>query len=79
MNLYGQDIHQDVSPLAANMAWTIAWEPADRDFVGRQALEAEKPRGPNSSWSDWCWRSAVFACSSGRSDRRGWRRRDHQW
>nr|WP_263596628.1 hypothetical protein [Pseudomonas sp. FEN] len=25
MNLYGQDIHQDVSPLAANMAWTIAW------------------------------------------------------
>ena len=45
MNLYGQDIHQDVSPLAANMAWTIAWEPADRDFIGRSALEAEKAAG----------------------------------
>src|SRR5471032_372670 len=45
MNLYGQDIHQDVSPLAANMAWTIAWEPADRDFIGRSALEAEKTAG----------------------------------
>ena len=45
MNLYGQDIHQDVSPLAANMAWTIAWEPADRDFIGRSALEAEKNAG----------------------------------
>lgn len=28
MNLYGQDIHQSVSPLASNMAWSIAWEPA---------------------------------------------------
>ncbi|MFC3942119.1 glycine cleavage system protein T [Pseudomonas gingeri NCPPB 3146 = LMG 5327] len=46
MNLYGQDIHLDVSPLAANMAWTIAWEPASRDFIGRAALEAEKARGP---------------------------------
>ncbi|NWA04222.1 glycine cleavage system aminomethyltransferase GcvT [Pseudomonas gingeri] len=46
MNLYGQDIHLDVSPLAANMAWTIAWEPASRDFIGRAALEAEKASGP---------------------------------
>ncbi len=46
MNLYGQDIHLNVSPLAANMAWTIAWEPASRDFIGRTALEAEKASGP---------------------------------
>ncbi|AMB84158.1 glycine cleavage system protein T [Pseudomonas agarici] len=46
MNLYGQDIHLNVSPLAANMAWTIAWEPASRDFIGRAALEAEKASGP---------------------------------
>ena len=45
MNLYGQDIQQDVSPLASNMAWTIAWEPATRQFIGRKALEAEQVAG----------------------------------
>ncbi|MNU97746.1 Aminomethyltransferase [compost metagenome] len=45
MNLYGQDIQQDVSPLASNMAWTIAWEPATRQFIGRTALEAERSGG----------------------------------
>ncbi|MGN8344766.1 glycine cleavage system aminomethyltransferase GcvT [Pseudomonas sp. SMV71] len=45
MNLYGQDIHQDVSPLASNMAWSIAWEPASRQFIGRPALEAELAAG----------------------------------
>ncbi|WP_053182899.1 glycine cleavage system aminomethyltransferase GcvT [Pseudomonas kilonensis] len=45
MNLYGQDINQDVSPLASNMAWSIAWEPASRQFIGRGALEAELASG----------------------------------
>ena len=45
MNLYGQDIHQEVSPLASNMAWSIAWEPATRQFIGRTALEAEQANG----------------------------------
>ena len=45
MNLYGQDIHLSVSPLSANMAWTIAWEPSSRKFIGREALEAEKASG----------------------------------
>ncbi|WP_447744646.1 glycine cleavage system aminomethyltransferase GcvT [Pseudomonas nicosulfuronedens] len=45
MNLYGQDMDEDVTPLAANMGWTIAWEPAGRDFIGRQALEAQKAAG----------------------------------
>ncbi|MNZ36295.1 Aminomethyltransferase [compost metagenome] len=45
MNLYGQDIQQDVSPLASNMAWTIAWEPATRQFIGRKALETEQAAG----------------------------------
>ena len=40
MNLYGQDMDESVSPLAANMGWTIAWEPSERDFNGRKALEA---------------------------------------
>lgn len=45
MNLYGQDMGEDVSPLAANMDWTIAWEPAGRGFIGRQALEAQRAAG----------------------------------
>ena len=45
LNLYGADIDEQTSPLAGNMGWTIAWEPADRDFIGRQALEAQRQAG----------------------------------
>ncbi|SEA88675.1 glycine cleavage system aminomethyltransferase GcvT [Alkalimonas amylolytica] len=45
MNLYGQDMDETVSPLAANMGWTIAFEPADRNFIGRAALEQQKATG----------------------------------
>jgi aminomethyltransferase len=45
MNLYGQDISEEVSPLVSNMAWSIAWEPDDRDFIGREALERERAEG----------------------------------
>jgi hypothetical protein len=45
MNLYGQEMDEGVSPLAANMGWTIAWEPADRDFIGREALEMQREKG----------------------------------
>ncbi|MBE7374079.1 glycine cleavage system aminomethyltransferase GcvT [Pseudomonas lopnurensis] len=44
LNLYGQDMSEDVSPLAANMGWTIAWEPVERDFIGRAALEQQRMR-----------------------------------
>lgn len=45
MNLYGQDMDETVSPLAANMGWTIAWTPEDRNFIGRTALEQHKAQG----------------------------------
>lgn len=45
MNLYGQDMDETVSPLAANMGWTIAWTPEDRNFIGRSALEQQKAAG----------------------------------
>lgn len=45
MNLYGSDMDETISPLQANMAWTIAWQPDDRDFIGRAALETEKAEG----------------------------------
>ncbi|GGK84132.1 glycine cleavage system aminomethyltransferase GcvT [Amphritea balenae] len=45
MNLYGADMDEKVSPLAANMGWTIAWEPAERNFVGREVLEQQRQAG----------------------------------
>lgn len=44
MNLYGQDMDEDVSPFEAGLAWTVALDPG-RDFIGRQALEDEQARG----------------------------------
>ncbi len=45
MNLYGHEMDEQTSPLVANMGWTIAWVPEQRDFVGRQALTAQKEAG----------------------------------
>ncbi len=45
MNLYGAEMSEATSPLISGLGWTIAWEPADRNFIGRKALEAEKQRG----------------------------------
>ncbi len=45
MNLYGQEMDESISPLAANMGWTIAWLPEDRDFIGRAALERQREQG----------------------------------
>ena len=45
MNLYGQEMDESISPLAANMGWTIAWEPAERNFIGREVLELEREKG----------------------------------
>lgn len=45
LNLYGHDMDETVNPLAANMGWTIAWKPEDRDFIGRSALAAIKTNG----------------------------------
>lgn len=38
MNLYGHDMDDSTSPLAANMGNTIVWEPLERDFIGREAV-----------------------------------------
>ena len=42
LNLYGQDLDEDTSPLASNIGWTIAWKPKDRLFVGREAIEPQR-------------------------------------
>ncbi len=49
MNLYGQDMDEDVSPYEAALAWTVALDAgADskpRDFIGRGVLEQQKANG----------------------------------
>ncbi|KJK08826.1 MULTISPECIES: glycine cleavage system aminomethyltransferase GcvT [Pseudomonas] len=45
MNLYGQDIDEDHTPLTSNLGWSVAWEPAEREFIGRNGLLAEIERG----------------------------------
>lgn len=46
LNLYGQDMDESTSPLVSNLAWTVAWKPEERDFIGRAALERERAAGP---------------------------------
>jgi len=44
MNLYGQDMDEDVTPLESGLAWTVAMKD-DREFIGREALERQKAAG----------------------------------
>jgi len=45
LNLYGADMDDTVTPLASNLAWTVAFEPKARDFIGRRALEQQLQSG----------------------------------
>ena len=44
MNLYGSDMDETTSPLVSGLGWTVAMS-GERDFIGRQALEAEQAAG----------------------------------
>lgn len=46
LNLYGQDMDESVTPLESNLAWTVAWDPADRDFIGRAGLARQRASRP---------------------------------
>lgn len=45
MNLYGADMDETTTPLESGLAWTVAFEPADRKFIGREALERQRAAG----------------------------------
>ena len=45
MNLYGNDMDETQNPLESGLAWTVSFEDAARDFVGRGALESKKAAG----------------------------------
>ncbi len=49
MNLYGQDMDEDITPWEAALAWTVALDSdasgVPRDFIGRTALEQQHAAG----------------------------------
>ncbi len=45
MNLYGNDMDENTHPFESGLAWTVAMEPQQRAFIGREALAAIKKIG----------------------------------
>ncbi|MCC3750151.1 MAG: glycine cleavage system aminomethyltransferase GcvT [Halorhodospira halophila] len=45
LNLNGNEMDEETTPLEAALGWTVAWAPEDRDFVGRAALEEQHRQG----------------------------------
>jgi aminomethyltransferase len=45
MNLYGNDMDEKTHPFESGLGWTVAMEPHERRFIGREALQAVKAQG----------------------------------
>lgn len=45
MNLYGSDMDESTQPLESALSWTVAFEPRERAFIGRAALEGVRAHG----------------------------------
>ncbi len=45
MNLYGSDMDETTTPLESGLAWTVAMEPTDRKFIGRDVLDRQLVQG----------------------------------
>ena len=45
MNLYGSDMDETVTPLESGLSWTLAMAEDGRDFIGRDAIVAQKAAG----------------------------------
>jgi aminomethyltransferase len=45
LNLYGNDMDETRHPLESGLAWTVAFEPEGRDFIGREALVGVRAGG----------------------------------
>ena len=44
MNLYGQDMDENISPYEAGLKWTVDLKDESRDFIGKSALEGKNAR-----------------------------------
>lgn len=45
LNLYGADMTEDTSPFVSNLGWTVSFQDEKRNFIGKDALLAEKSQG----------------------------------
>jgi aminomethyltransferase len=45
LNLYGIDMDENNTPLESGLGWTVAWDPPERNFIGRKALEDFRIQG----------------------------------
>lgn len=41
MNLFGQEMNEEVSPLISGLSWTVSLKDSARRFIGREALETQ--------------------------------------
>ncbi|MGN7611552.1 glycine cleavage system aminomethyltransferase GcvT [Magnetococcales bacterium HHB-1] len=53
MHLMGKDMQPNISPLDAGLAWSIAWTPETRHFVGREILEQQKEQRKQDPLKAW--------------------------
>jgi aminomethyltransferase len=44
MNLYGQDMDEEITPFEAGLRWTVDLKDPARDFIGKSALVTRQPR-----------------------------------
>lgn len=68
LNLNGQDMTPETTPLECGLGWTVHWTPEDRDFIGRHPLEAQRREGRHGAGRAWSCASA--ACPA--TDMRCW-------
>lgn len=47
MNLNGMDMDESTTPLECGLAWTVAWEPSEWEFIGHTALRKMLDEGPS--------------------------------
>ena len=59
MNLYGQDMTEDNTPLVSGLAWTVAMQD-EREFIGRPRWRSKKRRVFPANWSAWCLKAGVY-------------------
>ncbi|HTW73910.1 MAG TPA: glycine cleavage system aminomethyltransferase GcvT [Steroidobacteraceae bacterium] len=45
LKLYGNDMDEQTHPFESDLAWTVAFQPETRQFIGRPALESIQQRG----------------------------------
>jgi aminomethyltransferase len=45
MSLYGSDMDESNTPYSSALGWTVAWQPLERQFNGREALADEHAHG----------------------------------